>query len=64
MFGEFPGFDFIPQECKGMWRGANKRDAGFLAELSKFRIFREESISRMNGIGAYSFGEVDNLFGI
>ena len=60
-FGELAGFDLAAHEVDGVRGGTDEGNAGGLAELGKFGVFREKSVSWMDGIGADALREIHDL---
>jgi len=46
----FPGNSFCPHIFQGLSRGSNEFYPTFLTNISKFRIFRQKPVSRMNSV--------------
>ena len=55
------GAGFRSHQFHGVWSGPDKLHARIGACLRELRVFREEAVSGMDGLGARAFGNVENL---
>ena len=58
------GIDLVAEHDKMFHLRTDKDDTFFMTPFSKFRIFREESVTRMNSINFVFMGDANNIFNI
>ena len=59
---DLPGDDLVAQVPDHLGRGTDEDDARLFAGGRKIRVFREESVAGMDGVGAALLGRPDVLF--